>query len=159
MKCPWNRKEGLLCSNQFKPESNATLASFGNSCWMQLWMLSWCLTSRMTMIWLGFIYHWTFSRWWRCNKDFDYNLGKINAYGKLKLMNMLNIQHSDDWGWTKHDKSLWRRIFVLMDTCLELFMKKGISGLDFIYAAYKLWVTHFRILDELGDVFFFVGSW
>src|SRR5258705_12641160 len=48
----------------------------------------------------------------------------------------------------------------LMDTCLELlFMKKGISGLDFIYAAYELQVTHFRILDELGDMFFFVGSW
>ncbi len=106
------------------------------------------------------------SRQWRCNKDFDCNLGKIDTYGKLELMNVLNVQHSNDWGWTKHNKSLWRRILVWWTHIWNylwkrefLYMEHWISGLDFIYVAYELQVTHFRILDELGDMFFFVGSW
>ncbi len=104
------------------------------------------------------------SRWQRSNKDFDYDLGKVDAYGKLELMNALNVQHSNDWGWTKHNKSLWRRILVWQTHAWNIYEKGDfcIWNTKFLDWILSMWNVNFEsliswILDELGDVFF-VGS-
>src|SRR6266436_215398 len=72
------------------------------------------------------------SRQQRSNKDFDYDLGKVNAYGKLKLMNVLNVQHSNDWGWINP----YEEEFLFDGHMLEIFMKNGIS----VYGTLNFWI-------------------